>query len=195
MAFADRNLVDADHLRPRRAGARQLSCHVLHIKLFDRIPIKVQLLSDILDCCLSTSPANKVGEPLRKMRVVSQELELLAFHFATRPAVDAPHVEFEKNARVSAGEIAHATDRAIVPALMLGSASTARRFFERRLSLMMRALKSPNRPRTVATGRKPGKAYASWSRRFRVRAAIRKSRPISSTTHTLETLLRRGFLI
>jgi hypothetical protein len=122
------------------------------------------------------------------MRVVGQELEQLAFHFATRPAKDASNLEFEKNARVSAGEITHATDRAIIPAVMLGPASATQRFFERRLSLMMRALKSPNRPRTVATGRKPEKAYASCSRRFRLGAAIRKPRPISSTTHTLETL-------
>ena len=195
VTLADRNLVDADHLGPRGTGARQLSGHVLLIELLDRMPIKVELLSHIPDRCLAAAPADKVGEPLRKMRVVGQELELLAFHFATRPAEDAPRVEFEKNARVSAGEIAHATDRAIVPALMLGSASTTQRFFERRLSSMMRALKSPKRPRTVATGRKPGKAYASWSRRFRVRVAIRKPRPISSTTHTLETLLRPGFLM
>src|SRR5262249_30804982 len=132
---------------------------------------------------------------LRKMRVVGQKLELFAFHFATRPTEDASYLDFEKNARVSAREIAHATDRAIIPTLMFGPADATQRFFERRLSSMMRALKSPKRPRTVATGRKPGKAYASWSRRFRVRVAIRKPRPISSTTHTLETLLRPGFLM
>src|SRR5262249_23679268 len=163
--------------------------------LFDRVPIEVELLCHILDRCLAAAPANKVGEPLRKMRVVGQKLELLTFHFATRPTEDASYLDFEKNARVSAREIAHATDRAIIPTLTLGPADATQRFFERRLSSIMRALKSPKRPRTVATGRKPGKAYASWSRRFRVRVAIRKPRPISSTTHTLETLLRPGFLM
>src|SRR5215510_82157 len=189
VTFADRNLVDANHLRRGRASARDLSGHVLLFKLFDRMPIKLELLSHVLDRCLAAAPTNEVGEPLSKMRVVGQELEQLAFHFATRPAEDASHIEFKIDPRVSAGEIAHATDRAIIPTVMLCPAVATQRFFERRVSLMMRALKSPKRPRTVATGRKPGKAYASCSRRLRVRVAIRKPRQISSTTHTLKTLL------
>jgi hypothetical protein len=59
------------------------------------------------------------------MRVVGQELEQLAFHFATRPAEYASDLEFKKNARISAGEIAHTTDRAIIPAVMLEPAGAA----------------------------------------------------------------------
>jgi hypothetical protein len=188
MTFADRDLIDPDHSGAWLAGARQLSCHVLLIELLDRIPIEVELISNILDRRLSAAPADKVGEPLSKMRVVGQKIEPLAFHFATRPAKYASHGEFEKYSRVAAGKISHATCRAIVPAVVLAAARTAQRFFERRVSLMMRALGLPKIPRTVPSGRKPRNAYASHNRRFRFPgAAIRKPRPISSTTHMVET--------
>jgi len=54
---------------------------------------------------------------------------------------------------------------------MQGSALGAACFFERRFSLTMRAFGSPKMPRTVPSGRKPGNAYASHSRRFRRPAA------------------------
>jgi len=40
-------------------------------------------------------------------------------------------------------------------------------FFERRAGVTTRAFGSPNTPRTVGSGWKPGKAYASQNRRFR----------------------------
>jgi hypothetical protein len=59
----------------------------------------------------------------------------------------------------------------------------------RRFSLMMRAFGSPNMPRTVPPGRKPGNAYASHSRRFRLRAApIEKSTRFRAPLHPLESL-------
>jgi len=77
---------------------------------------------------------------------------------------------------------------------MQGPAVGARRFFERRFSLMMRAFGSPKMPRTVPSGRKPGNAYASHNRRLRLAlAAIAKNHPIPSTNHTLETLQSCGF--
>jgi hypothetical protein len=101
------------------------------------------------------------------MRVVGQELKVLAFHFAARPATYATHLELEKYPRVAARKIADAADRAVVPAVMQASTTTASRFFERRLSLIMRALGSPKMPRTVSSGRNPGNAYASRNRRLR----------------------------
>jgi len=47
------------------------------------------------------------------------------------------------------------------------TATAAERFFERRSRVMTRAFGSPKTPRTVGRGQKPGKAYASHSRRFR----------------------------
>src|SRR5439155_17528312 len=56
------------------------------------------------------------------------------------------------------------------------TAAAARRFFERRLSLITRAFGSPKTPHTVDSGRNPGKRYASHSRRLRfVRPAIHTS--------------------
>jgi hypothetical protein len=61
------------------------------------------------------------------MRVVGQKLEQLAFHFAARPTEDASHLDFEKNARVSAGEIAR-DGPCDHTSLMLGPAGTTQRF-------------------------------------------------------------------
>ena len=47
------------------------------------------------------------------------------------------------------------------------AAAPARRFFERRLSVITRAFGSPKMPRTVGCGRKPGNEYPSHSRRLR----------------------------
>jgi hypothetical protein len=64
---------------------------------------------------MSATPADKERKALGEMRVVGQELELLAFHFATRPATHAPHFELEIYVGIATREIAHPADRAIVP--------------------------------------------------------------------------------
>jgi hypothetical protein len=179
VTFADRDLVYADHFGSWRAGARQLRDHVLHVQLFDRVPMEVELFRHILDRSLTATPADKERKALGVEPIVGQELELLAFHFAGRPATYAPHFELEVYARVAAREVAYATDRAVVPAVMQASTTTAARFFKRRLSLMMRAFGSPKMPRTVASGLNPGNAYASHKRRFRaLQADIRNPRQV-----------------
>jgi hypothetical protein len=55
----------------------------------------------------------------------------------------------------------------VVPPCMRSTAAATQRFFERRTSVMTRALGSPKMPRTVGCARKRGKAYASHSRRLR----------------------------
>jgi hypothetical protein len=64
-------------------------------------------------------------------------------------------------------------------------------FFERRVSVMMRAIGSPKTPRTVGWGRKPGKTYASVSRRDRLRErAIGQSCQISGgSQHRFQTVI------
>jgi hypothetical protein len=112
------------------------------------------------------------------MRVVGQKIEPLTFHFATGPAKNASHFQFEKYVRVAARKIAYLTDRAIVPAVVGTSATTTQCFFELRFSRMMRALGSPKIPRTVPSGRKAGNAYVFRNRRFRLaEAAIRNPAP------------------
>ena len=189
VALADRDLVDADHLRSRRAGTRQLRPHVLLVELLDRLPIEAQLLGDILDRRDAAAPADEGGKPLGVKRIVGQELQPLPPHLAARSAKDAPDLELKIDARVAARQIAHAPHRAIVPAAMQRSAVGAARFFERRFSLTMRAFGSPKMPRTVPSGRKPGNAYASHSRRFRLpAAAIENPVQFRAPPHPLETL-------
>jgi hypothetical protein len=81
---------------------------------------------------------------------------------------------------------------AIVPAVMQASTAAAQSFFERRLSLIMRALGSPKMPRTVPSGRKPGNAYASQSRRFRFAGtAIRNFQILSTPPHAQNPAMMR----
>ena len=163
--------------------------HVLLVEFLDRLPIETQLLGDILDRRGAATPADEGGEPLCVKRIVGQELETLPPHLAARLAKHASDLELEIDARVAARQIAHAPHRAIVPAPMQAAAVGAVRFFERRFSLTMRAFGSPKMPRTVLSGRKPGNAYASHSRRLRLpAAAIAKSVRFRAPLHLLETL-------
>jgi hypothetical protein len=73
---------------------------------------------------------------------------------------------------------------------MQASTTAAQRFFERRLSLIIRTFGSPNMPRTVASGRKPGNAYASQSRRF-AGAAIQNLQILSTPPHAQNPSMMR----
>ena len=189
VTFADGDLVDPNHLGSGLAGARQLRPHVLLLQLLDRVPIELELLGDILDRRLAAAPADEVGKPLCIKRIVSQKREPFPPHLAARPAKGAPDLELKVYARVAARQIAHTPHRAVVPAAMLVSAIGAACFFERRFSLMMRALGSPKIPRTVPSGRKPANAYASHNRRFRFpRAPIANPVPLRARLHPPETL-------
>jgi hypothetical protein len=184
VALADRDLVDADRPGGQRAGTHQLRPHVLLVGLLDRLPIEAQLLGDILDRRGASAPANEDGEPLSVKRIVGKELEPLPPHFAARLAKGASDLELKIDARVATRQIAYAPHCAVVPAPMQASAVGAPRFFERRFSLKMRALGSPKMPRTVPSGRKPGNAYPSHSRRFRLPAAAIEIPPRSEHTLT-----------
>src|SRR5215467_14191313 len=91
-----------------------------------------------------------------------------ALHLAATAAVEPPHLQFEINPRVATRQISHTAQLAIVPAHLGTTATAANRFFERRASLITRAFGSPKTPLIVGSGRKPGKQYASHSRRLRV---------------------------
>src|ERR1700716_2368203 len=52
VALADRDLVDADRLRPRPPGTRQLRLHVLLLQRLDRLPVEPQLLGHVADAPL-----------------------------------------------------------------------------------------------------------------------------------------------
>jgi hypothetical protein len=117
-----------------------------------------------------------MGKALGVERVVGKKLQSLALHFAADLALDTPHLEFEVNTRIAAGQIARAPDTPVVPDPVRSPAAATERFFERLRRVMTRAFGSPNTPRTVLCGRNPGKAYASHSRRCRfAELAIGKS--------------------
>jgi hypothetical protein len=110
-------------------------------------------------------------------------------------AVETPHLQFQKNPHVAARQIAHAADPAVVPAHLDVTATAARRFFERRLSLITRAFGSPKTPHTVCSGRKPGKQYASTSRRIRKdRRAIQSECQIPRRPNTQNPYAMHSFL-
>jgi hypothetical protein len=82
------------------------------------------------------------------------------------------------DADVAAGQVADATVHAIVPPALDPPAGPAGRFFDRRMSVRIRACGSPNTPVTIGLGRNPGKRYASHSRRGRRGVGMRRSCPI-----------------
>jgi hypothetical protein len=94
--------------------------------------------------------AHIVCKPLGVERIVRQKIEPFLLHLATTAALDPPHLHFQKYPRVAAGKIAHAPD--LAPTHLNLTATTTSCFFERRLSVMMRALGSPKIPRTVCSG-------------------------------------------
>jgi hypothetical protein len=131
------------------------------------LSVELQFRRHVLDRRRSAATADIIGKALGIERIVRQKVEPLALHRATVTAVDTPHLQFQKNPRVAARQIAHPPLLAIVPAHLLATAAPASRFFERRLSLITRAFGSPKIPHTVCAGRKPAKQYESQSRRVR----------------------------
>src|SRR6516164_2725025 len=114
-----------------------------------------------------------MGKTLGIEGVVGQKVEPLALHLPATAARDPPHLQFKENPRVATRQVAHPAHLAVVPAHLDMTATAARGFFERRWSVITRAFGSPKMPRTVGSGRKPGKQYASHSRlRRRHRRAI-----------------------
>ena len=136
------------------------------------VPVQLQFRCHILDRRRPAAPANIIGKALGVERIVRQKVEQLALHLAAVTAVEAPHLQFQKNPRVAARQIAHAPYLAIVPAHLGATATATSRFFERRLRRIIRTFGSPNTPCTVCSGRNPGKLYASHSRRRRFAAFV-----------------------
>src|ERR1019366_7340234 len=175
MALADGDLIDPDHLGTRLTGSPQLFAQALLLQILDGVPVKVQLLGNVLDAAGATAPTDVPGEALGVERVVGQELQSLALHGQAAAATYAPHFQLQVHPCATARQIPHAPLRAIVPRAMHHAAGSTARFFARRTSLMSRALRSPKTPCTVAKGRNPAKAYKSCSRRCRGVFAILRS--------------------
>src|SRR5580692_11254605 len=167
VALADRDLVDADRARTRRAGTFELSPHVLLLQRLDRVPVELELLGDIADRCLSATAADIERKAFGEVRIVRQKIQPFALHCATTAARHAPHFDFEKNPKSCARQIANLSHPPVVPAVPDPPAAAANGFFERRSSRTIRTSGSPNTPRTVAFARKPANEYPSDRRRGR----------------------------
>ena len=168
VSLLDRDFVDANRLRPRRARFGQLRRHVLLLQRLDGLPVQMELLGHILDRRRPAAPSDVMGKALGIEGIAGQEVELLAFHFAAMLAVNPPHVDSKVDPAVAARQIANLPRALVVPAKPHTSAAATLRFFERRTRSMMHACESPKIPRTTGCARNPGTVYASVSRRFRL---------------------------
>jgi hypothetical protein len=138
--FSNRDFINANHLRSWPARLSKLRSHVLLIQLLDRVPVELELLGNVLDRGRATAPPHVVSKALGIKRVVGQKLQPLALHFAATPALDSAHLEIEMDAHVAARQVANLPPRAVVEAPVGSPTKTAQRFFERRISVMTRAL-------------------------------------------------------
>ena len=198
MSLPDRNLVDTDRLRPRRAGAHPLDLQVFLVECLDGAPMQIQLLGDILDRARSAAPTHVPGKPLGVVnrpqveRIVGKKVQALALHLAGAPVQNPSYFEFEIDPRVAAGQSANSPRGAVVPTRVRSAIRLADRFFERRDSVTMRALGSPKMPRTDTCARKPANWYAS-SRRFCLgKVAIAKSCQFAQPCQTAKTPIQQG---
>src|SRR5580693_4310258 len=150
VTLPDRDLVNANYLRTRRAGTLELGFHVLLVERLDRVPVQLQFRCHILDRRRAAATADIIGKALGVERIVGQKVEPLPLHLATAATVDAPHLQFQKNPRVATRQIANPPHLAIVPARLEPTATAASRFFERRFSAITRAFGSKGRRKAKA---------------------------------------------
>ena len=78
VALADRELIDPDHLGPRRSGSPQLLAHVLLLELLDRVPCEPELVCDVPDRRQTAALADVVREALRVAGALGKEVQALA---------------------------------------------------------------------------------------------------------------------
>ena len=164
MPLANCDSVDANRLGARGASTSQLYCHVLLVQLLDRVPVQVQLASHIIYGGTATTPTNVKRKPLRVQRVVGKEVEPLPFHLAATSAMHTANLDLQIDPRICARQVANSSRATVVPLRMHQSACTTDSFFERGSKVIIRAFGSPNTPRTLLSGRKPGNVYASRRR-------------------------------
>src|SRR6201997_1575528 len=131
MTLADRNLVDPDDQRTRRARACELRLHVLNLQRLDGVPIKRQFLRNIRDRCLSATTADKIGKALGVERVVCQKVEPFLLHLTAATAIDATYLQLKQYSHLSAGQVTHLSDLAVVPSHLDAATASTRCFFDR----------------------------------------------------------------
>ena len=155
--LADRDLVDADHLRRWLARSAQLLAHVFLLESLDRLPAQPRLLGHVRDRHGPAASPHEEDETLSVERIIRQPLQGFLLHRAARLAIDAANLQRQVDPRVPAGQVADSAYLPVVPASLAVATGAAGRFFPRRWRRTMRAFGSPKRPCTVGVGRKPGK--------------------------------------
>jgi hypothetical protein len=138
VSLFDRYFVDADDVRRRRPGTRELLAHVELVELLDGVPIEMHPPRHIGDRHGTTQAANLHGKPQRVFGVVRQKGQLFVLH-ATVRAGDPVHVKIEIDFPIAAAKIARPSPALVVTAAANLPAPAAHRFFERRSSVTTNA--------------------------------------------------------
>jgi hypothetical protein len=125
-------------------------------------------------------------------RILDQEVQALAFHRATLPAIDPTHLQLEANTVIGTGQIPNSSLPSVVPPVVYGTAAAADRVFPRRTRVMSRAFGSPNIPWMRWSGRKPGNVYASANRRRLTDTGIRTSCQLSVPSQCASGTMKIG---
>ena len=79
-----RDLVDADHFRSWRPGSSELLLHVLLLECLDRVPVQMQLLSNILDRRGSASTTDVEAKALGVERLSARKSSFSCFTLPQR---------------------------------------------------------------------------------------------------------------
>ena len=166
MAFAHRDLVDADHHRRGRSCLCQLRPHVLLLQVLDRMPVQSQLARHIAHRSPTAPSPDVHRKALRVARIVGQKRQTLQLHSATATTVHTSRLELQNHPIAATAQVAHAPAPTVVPASARLAAAAAMRFFERRSRLTISVPAAPSTSRIVARGRNPGYLYTSDNRRF-----------------------------
>lgn len=77
VTLAARYFVDANDLRAGCAYVGQFRTRELHLERLDRVPMKSQLLGNVLEGSLTIAPSDAVGKALGTKGIVGQEVELI----------------------------------------------------------------------------------------------------------------------
>jgi len=164
VAFADRELVDADGPKMRGRGMTlQQAAHVVHLHAPDLVPAQVIQLGHPRHRHLAAQLPDAVFEPLRKAGRSGQPSQGLAFHGLAPRAGHSAILELQIDAQIAGIQIAHGMTAAVPKPRCRRAADRAHRFFWRRSRRRTTPPGSSGCGVSVARVRKPGNRYASRS--------------------------------
>jgi len=103
------------------------------------MPTKVVFLSYLFDGRVTAPPAYMICEPFRVERIVGYPLKLFLNYPTAFSTLHSADFQFEEDASVTTGEISYSPHSAVIPSSVDCLTATANRFFERRVSLIIRA--------------------------------------------------------